>query len=102
MLYISFKNPKNVKGNIYNQNIYKTGIVTYLQQFIVQLLANWLCASTYCGTLGLYAALVSACCTQLEKIQTALLDIKQWGEEPESVIKDRLAQCVQHHQKVLR
>jgi hypothetical protein len=46
--------------------------------------------------------MVVACCTQLLKIQTALLDMKQREDEPESAVKDRLAQCVQHHQKVLR
>jgi hypothetical protein len=46
--------------------------------------------------------MVVACCTQLEKIQTALMDMKQKEEEPESANKDRLALCVQHHQKVLR
>jgi hypothetical protein len=74
----------------------------HLQQFIVQMSTNWLCSTAFCGTLSLYAAMVISCCTQLEKIQTALLDIKQRKEEMESVMKDRLAQCVQHHQKVLR
>jgi hypothetical protein len=74
----------------------------HLQQFIVQMFTNWMSSISFCAPMSLYVTMVVSCSTQLEKIQTALLDIKQRKEEMESVIKDRLAQCVQHHQKVLR
>ncbi|XP_023704140.1 odorant receptor 4-like isoform X2 [Cryptotermes secundus] len=76
--------------------------LSYVFILIIQLVTNWFCSLAFCGTLSLYSVMVIACCIQLEKIQTALLDMKQREEEPESVMKDRLAQCVRHHQKVLR
>jgi hypothetical protein len=55
--------------------------------------------TTLFAVMGLYVALVSVGCTQLEKIQAALMDIKQQGP---SEMNTRLVECVTHHQYVLR
>jgi hypothetical protein len=52
--------------------------------------------------LSLYASLVAVCCTQLEKIQTELLNMREREEESPCAMKSRLAECVKHHQKVIR
>ena len=52
--------------------------------------------------LSLYAVLVAVCCTQLEKIQTGLLNVRQKEEVSPGAMKSRLAECVKHHQKVMR
>jgi len=52
--------------------------------------------------LSLYASLVAVCCTQLEKIQTDLLNMRQGEEESPWAMKSRLAESVKHHQKVMR
>jgi hypothetical protein len=55
--------------------------------------------TTLFAVMGLYVTLVSVGCTQLEKIQAALMDIKQQGA---SEMNTRLTECVTHHQYVLR
>ncbi|XP_021936592.1 odorant receptor 49b-like [Zootermopsis nevadensis] len=55
--------------------------------------------TTLFAVMGLYVALVSIGCTQLEKIQAALMDINQ-QRLPE--MQTSLVQCVKHHQHVLR
>jgi hypothetical protein len=55
--------------------------------------------TTLFAVMGLYVALVSVGCTQLQKIQAALIDIKQQGA---SEMNRRLVECVEHHQHVLR
>jgi hypothetical protein len=55
--------------------------------------------TTLFAVMGLYVTLVAVGCTQLQKIQAALMDIKQQGP---SEMNTRLAECVTHHQYVLR
>jgi hypothetical protein len=38
----------------------------------------------------------------MEKIQTDLLNLRQEEDGEEGPMKSRLAECVKHHQKVLR
>jgi hypothetical protein len=55
--------------------------------------------TTLFAVMGLYVALVAVGCTQLEKIQAALLAIRQQGA---SEMNARLVDCVVQHQYVLR
>jgi hypothetical protein len=55
--------------------------------------------TTLFAVMGLYVALVSVGCTQLEKIQAALKDIKQ---QAPTEMNARLVECVVLHQNVLR
>ncbi|XP_033609220.1 odorant receptor 83a-like isoform X1 [Cryptotermes secundus] len=74
-------------------------IASYTLVIIMQALGSVMIGTTLFAVMGLYVTLVSVGCTQLEKIQAALLDIKQ--HEP-SEMNTRLAECVTHHQYVLR
>ncbi|XP_021936578.1 odorant receptor 4-like [Zootermopsis nevadensis] len=71
--------------------------VLVLQGFGSIILANLLF-----GFICLYVSLVAIGCTQLEKIQISLLDLKQIQNEPHCVLKSGFVKCVQHHQQVLR
>jgi hypothetical protein len=66
---------------------------------VSQALGSVMIGTTLFAVMGLYVALVSVGCTQLEKIQAALMDIKQ---QAPSEMNARLVQCVVHHQNVLR
>jgi hypothetical protein len=52
--------------------------------------------------MALFATLMVAACSELEGLQAALVEIKLRDGEPQSVIKDSLAQCVRRHQQILR
>jgi hypothetical protein len=65
----------------------------------VQALGSVMLGTTLFAVMGLYVALVSVGCTQLEKIQAALMDIRQQGQ---AETHTHLVQCVTHHQQVLR
>jgi len=62
----------------------------------------------------LSTTLISVACSQLEKLTTAILDIKQehvtspQGQEDEqdhksvnSILQDKLNACIRHHQEIL-
>jgi hypothetical protein len=54
------------------------------------------------GFMGLFAVLIGVGCTQLEKVQNSLLDLKQVENEPHSEMHRRFVRCIKHHQEVLR
>jgi hypothetical protein len=54
------------------------------------------------GFMCLYAVLVGVGCTQLEKVQISLMELKQLEDEPHSEMQRRFVRCVKHHQQVLR
>jgi hypothetical protein len=66
---------------------------------MLQALGSVMLGTTLFAVMGLYVALVSVGCTQLEKIQAALKHISHQGE---TEMQNRLVQCVTHHQHVLR
>jgi hypothetical protein len=55
--------------------------------------------TTLFAVMGLYVVLVSVACTQLQKLQAAMGDLRQQGQDQMHTI---LARCVQHHQEVLK
>jgi hypothetical protein len=55
--------------------------------------------TTLFAVMGLYVVLVSVGCTQLQKLQVALGELRQHGEDQMHTI---LVRCVRHHQEVLR
>jgi hypothetical protein len=52
--------------------------------------------------MALFATLLVVACSELEMLQEALMNMKQQEGEPQSTIQDSLAQCVKHHQQILR
>jgi len=67
-----------------------------------------------CGFMCLCTTLISVACSQLEKLNTAILDITQehitslHGQEDEqdhktvnSILQDKLNACIRHHQEIM-
>ena len=95
-----------IKENIPSQYIFQSvkEIIQLirLNEFTVQGVASWVYILMLVSPLSLYATLVAVCCSQLEKIQTGILNVRQEEEEPAWTTQSRLAACVDHHQKVIR
>jgi hypothetical protein len=52
--------------------------------------------------MALFATLLVVACSELEILQATLMEVKQREGEPQSAINSSLAQCVKHHQQILR
>ncbi|KAJ4451631.1 hypothetical protein ANN_03100 [Periplaneta americana] len=74
-------------------------IPLYIFVLIIQGLGSVMQGTTLFAVMGLYVGLVAVACTQLQKIQAALQNVRR-GEETN--LHARLAQCVAHHQLVVR
>jgi hypothetical protein len=55
--------------------------------------------TTLFAVMGLYVVLVSVGCTQLQKLQAAMGDFRQQGQDQMHTF---LVKCVQQHQEVLK
>jgi hypothetical protein len=66
---------------------------------LLQALGSVMLGTTLFAVMGLYVVLVSVACTQLQKVQAALGEFRQQGQDQMHAI---LVRCVQHHQEVLK
>ena len=66
---------------------------------LLQALGSVMLGTTLFAVMGLYVVLVSVGCTQLQKLQAALGDIREQGQDQ---MHTNLVRCVQHHQEVLK
>ena len=71
----------------------------YRTYLLLQALGSVMLGTTLFAVMGLYVVLVSVGCTQLQKLQGALADFRQQGQDQMHTI---LVRCVQHHQEVLK
>ncbi|XP_021936576.1 uncharacterized protein LOC110838070 isoform X2 [Zootermopsis nevadensis] len=69
---------------------------------VVQALGSILYACLVFAIMTLFASLLLVVCSELEMLQGILMEMKQNEGEPQSAVKESLAQWVKHHQQILR
>ncbi|PSN49704.1 hypothetical protein C0J52_05332, partial [Blattella germanica] len=74
-------------------------IMGYAVVLLIQGFGSVMIGTSLFAVMGLYISSVAVACTQLQKIQAALVNIKQ---KDETLLNDELILCIRHHQQVLR